>query len=104
MEQGSETTQLVGRDAELRLIGSLLDRIRDRGDCLLVRGEPGIGKTALLEAARARSGELQLSVLKATGVQPEARLAFAGLHQLLQPVLGRIDGLAGPHRDALLAA
>ena len=43
-------------------------------------------------------------MLKATGVQSEALLAFAGLHQLLQPVLGNIDELAGPQRDALLAA
>ena len=95
---------LVGRDAELRLIYSRLNRIRDRGDCLVVSGAPGIGKTALLEAARARAGELKLSVLRVSGVQSEALLAFAGLHQLLQPVLGSVDGLAGPQRDALRAA
>ena len=70
----------------------------------MVGGEPGIGKTALLEVARARASELQMSVFKATGVQSEALLAFAGLHQLLQPVLGSIDRLASPQRDALLAA
>jgi DNA-binding CsgD family transcriptional regulator len=98
------TAQLVGRESELRLIDGLLDHVHDRGSALVVSGEPGIGKSTLLEAARARARELQLSVLKATGVQSEALLAFAGLHQLLQPVLGNIDELAGPQRDALLAA
>ena len=98
------TPQLIGREAEMRLIDGLLDRIRGRGDCLVLSGEPGIGKTALLEAARARASQLEMSVLKATGVQSEALLAFAGLHQLLQPVLRSIDELAGPQRDAVLAA
>jgi DNA-binding CsgD family transcriptional regulator len=98
------TAQLVGREAELRMIDGLLDHVDDRGAALMVSGEPGIGKTALLEAASARASQLQMSVFKATGVQSEALLAFAGLHQLLQPVLRSIDDLAGPQRDALLAA
>jgi DNA-binding NarL/FixJ family response regulator len=96
--------QLVGRQAELRQIASLLDHADERGGALVVSGEPGIGKSALLYAARARASEHQLRVLKATGVQSEAVLAFAGLHQLLQPVLDNVDELAGPQRDALLAA
>jgi AAA ATPase domain len=98
------TAQLVGREAELRLIDGLLEHAQDRGSALVLSGEPGIGKTALLEAARARASQLQMRVLKATGLRSEALLAFAGLHQLLQPVLRSISDLAGPERDALLAA
>ena len=51
-----------------------------------------------------RATELGLRALKVTRVEPEARLVFAGLHQLLQPVIDHIGELAGPQRDAMLAA
>ncbi len=69
---------------------------------LVVRGDPGVGKSALLEyLAERASGCL---VLRATGVQSEMELAFAGLHQLLAPVLHRVDLLPGPQREALRTA
>jgi hypothetical protein len=75
-----------------------------RGGALVVRGEPGIGKSALLAAVRARAADDGLGVLSAVGVQSEARLPFAGLHQLLQPILPGADRLPAPQRAALLAA
>ncbi len=72
------------------------------GGALVVRGEPGVGKSTLLEHAVADAGELQ--VLRATGVESESELAYAGLHALLHPVLGLLDRLPEPHADALACA
>src|SRR5215469_4599178 len=97
--------QLHGRDGELRTVSSLIGRLSEgRGGALVVRGEPGIGKSALLAAVRARAEDDGLRVLSALGVQSEARLPFAGLHQLLRPVLHGADQLPAPQRAALLAA
>ena len=95
---------VLGRDAELRVIDDLLDGIRQGGSALLLRGEPGIGKSALLAAAQRRARARDLTVLNAVGVQSEMHLPFAGLHQLLLPLLGRADALPSHGRDALLAA
>jgi hypothetical protein len=83
--------QLVGREPECAAVGRLLDDARaGAGGSLVVRGEPGIGKSALLEYARQRAAPM--AVLSATGVEAESDLAFAGLHELLRPVLrGRAD-------------
>ena len=69
---------------------------------LVVRGEPGIGKTALLDYAAGRA--VGFRVIRAWGVESEMELAFAGLHQLCVPMLGRLDQLPGPQRDALAVA
>jgi DNA-binding CsgD family transcriptional regulator len=97
-------TSLLGRESEVGLLGRLLDRLPDQGGALVVSGGPGIGKSALLGEARRRARDRGMLVLKATGVQSEAVLPFAGLHSLLQPLLGRVDALGGPQRDAMLAA
>src|SRR5918992_2761300 len=84
-------------------IEGLLEEARDsRSGALVLRGEPGIGKSALLEHAVGRAAGMQ--VLTATGVEAESELPFAGLHQLLWPVLDRMDGLPAVQRDALRAA
>ena len=67
-------------------------------------GEPGIGKSALLHAAATSAGARGMRVLRTTGVESEAQLPFAGLHQLLRPVLDHPDTLAPPQRHAVLAA
>jgi DNA-binding CsgD family transcriptional regulator len=69
---------------------------------LVVRGEPGIGKTALVEYAAGRAAGFR--VARAWGVESEMELAFAGVHQLCGPMLGRLGGLPGPQRDALAVA
>jgi DNA-binding CsgD family transcriptional regulator len=97
-------TSLVGRDPETGLIAGLIDQAHDRGGALMIRGEPGVGKSALLATGMERASERGMKVLTATGVQSEAQLAFAGLHQLLKPLLGNIDQLAEPQRLALSTA
>jgi DNA-binding CsgD family transcriptional regulator len=97
-------TSLVGRESEVRVLGGLLDRVREQGGSLVVSGEPGIGKSALVRAAGESARGLGMMVLTATGVQSEAQLPFAGLHQLLRPVLPRLGDLAAPQRDTLLGA
>lgn len=79
----------------------LIDHVPGRGGALVIRGEAGIGKSALMSQAAAHARERGLSVLTATGVQSEARFAFAGLHQLLRPFLGALEKLPGPQRRAL---
>ena len=94
---------LFGRDAERALIGALLDAARDsRSGALALRGEAGVGKTVLLEDARARASDMH--VLSARGVESESELPFAALHQLLRPALGHLDRLPAPQAAALQSA
>ena len=96
---------LFGRDAERALIGALLDAARDsRSGALALRGEAGVGKTVLLEDARARACAADLHVLSARGVESEYELPFAALHQLLRPALRLLDRLPAPQAAALRAA
>jgi DNA-binding CsgD family transcriptional regulator len=94
---------LHGRRRECQTIDRLLAAARSgRSGALLVRGAPGIGKSALLDhAIESASG---FRVARATGVQSEMELAFAGLHQFCGQMLGRLHRLPGPQRDALSAA
>ena len=95
--------ELRGRDVELEALDGLLDAVKaGESRVLVVRGEPGVGKTALLEhVARRASGCL---VARSGGVQSEMELAFAGLQQLCAPILDRLDRLPRPQRDALATA
>src|SRR5215510_3430260 len=94
---------LYGRDVERDAIGGLLDDARhSRSGVLVVRGEPGIGKTALLEDARDRAADMH--VLSARGVESEAELPFAALHQLMRPALRHVDRLPTPQAAAVSAA
>lgn len=84
-----------GRSAERGAIDALLARARaGRGGCLVLRGEPGIGKTALLRYAAARAYGMQ--VLRTVGVEPEVGLRYAALQRLLLPELERIGQLPEP--------
>ena len=98
------TGELIGRDDEVARVDAVLDRVRDRGGALLILGEPGIGKSALLDRARSRASALGARTLATVGVESESELAFAGLHQLLAPISSRMDGLPDPQREALDAA
>ena len=94
---------LVGREAEVATLERLLTAARlGRSGALLVRGEAGIGKTALLAAAEAAADGFR--VLRATGIESEAELPYATLHQLLWPLADRIDRLANPQARALRGA
>ncbi|MFI9360372.1 ATP-binding protein [Kitasatospora sp. NPDC053057] len=95
---------LYGREHEQAAVDGLLAQARDgRSGALLLRGEAGIGKTALLDDAVARAGKA-FRVIRAAGVEYEAELPFAGLSLLLAPGLDRLDVLPGPQRRALEAA
>jgi DNA-binding CsgD family transcriptional regulator len=86
-------------DALDRLLGAVLE---GRSGVLVLRGEAGIGKTALLDyAGEAASG---CRVARVTGVESEMELSYAGVHQLCAQMLHRLDLLPGPQRDALSAA
>jgi DNA-binding CsgD family transcriptional regulator len=94
---------LFGRDAERSRITALLEDARGgRSGALVIRGEAGVGKSALLEYARRQAGGM--TVLTGSGVESEAELPYAGLHQVLRPVLGLLDRLAPPQARALSGA
>ena len=92
---------LVGRAAELAAVQDLLARAAVDGACLVLSGEPGIGKTALLDEAQRLAAAASVRVLRAAGVEFLADLGFSTLSSLLQPVQGRVDELDPAQRDAL---
>jgi DNA-binding CsgD family transcriptional regulator len=101
---GAPSSSLFGRDAEVAILDQFVHRIPDRGGALVLRGDPGIGKTSLLSVASAAASSSGMSVLRVTGTQSEAGLAFAGLHQLLRHVVDKLDRLPDPQRGALSGA
>ncbi|MGI5325277.1 helix-turn-helix transcriptional regulator [Actinomadura nitritigenes] len=91
---------LYGRDEELATIDRLLGQVREgRGRTLVLRGEAGIGKTALLDHAAAEASGMR--VLRGTGVEYESGMPYAGLHMLLSGHLDRIDSLPDAQARAL---
>ena len=98
---GSRGVQgLMNRDSERAVLSRFVAGVRaGEGQALVVRGEPGVGKTALLDYLTGRSGECR--VVRAAGVQSEMELAFAALHQLCAPLLGHTARLPGPQAEAL---
>src|SRR3954462_2063572 len=94
---------LLGRRSESATLDGLLEAVRaGESRALVIRGDPGVGKTALLEYVVERATGCR--VAEAAGVQAEMELAFAGLHQLCAPMLDRLERLPGPQRDALGSA
>src|SRR6476620_2265205 len=100
---GGPAAGLTGRLSEREELDRFVAGVRaGEGRALVVRGEPGVGKTALLDYLAGRaSGCL---VARAAGVQSEVALAFAGLHQLCAPMLDHAESLPGPQREALHTA
>ena len=95
----------LGRNAERATIERTLAAARAyRGGVLLIRGEAGIGKTALLEHARSAAMTSAFRVESAAGVESETQFAFAGLHQLCAPLMDRAASLPGPQQNALNVA
>src|SRR5215471_6541344 len=91
---------LLDRVAERAALGQLLEAAcGGRGGALVVRGEAGVGKTVLLEHAIGSAAGMRIA--RVAGFESEMELAFAALHQLCGPVLGHLDRLPGPQRDAL---
>lgn len=94
---------LVGRETETAEILRHVGTDRPRGDVLIVTGDPGSGKSTLLALSAEHAQRAGGRVLRAVGSESEAHLGFAGLHQLLRPVLGAVEGLPSRQRTALRA-
>src|ERR1700677_505274 len=96
-------TGLTGRRNERDALDRLLEAVRaGESRALVVCGDPGVGKTALLDYLAGQASGCR--VARAAGVQSEMELAFAGLHQLCAPILDRLDRVLVPQRDALRTA
>src|SRR3954466_13108269 len=94
---------LRGRRNERDVLDRLLQLVRGgESSVLVVRGEAGVGKTALLEYVAERASGCR--IIRVGGVESEMELAFAGLHQMCGPMLEGLGGLPGPQRDALRVA
>src|SRR5580658_3538175 len=94
---------LTNRDTERAVLDEFAAAVRaGQSRALVVCGEPGVGKTALLDylAGQVQDGRL----VRVAGVQSEMEFAFAGLHQLLMPMLGHLERVPAPQREALRTA
>ena len=93
---------LVGRPAEREALGGLLAGTAEGySGALVLRGEAGVGKTALLDETLAAATAAGMQASRLTGVEPETQLGYAGLHRFLLPFADHLEGLPGPQRDAL---
>ena len=93
---------LIGRPAERELLGGLLARAAEGfSGALVLRGEAGVGKTALLDDTIAAAAAEGMQTARLTGVEAETQLGYAGLHRFLLPFSGQLEQLPVPQRDAL---
>ncbi len=101
----SGATALIDRRRERDALDGLVEAVQaGESRVLVVRGDPGVGKTALLEHLAEQASGSGCRVARAIGVQSEMELAFAGLHQLCAPMLANADRIPVPQRDALATA
>jgi DNA-binding NarL/FixJ family response regulator len=97
---GYWVTMLRGRLSECEVLDRVLEDVRGgHSATLVVRGEAGVGKSALLEYAVAAASDLR--VVRVAGVESDMELAYAGVHQLCAPLLDRLGRLPGPQQQAL---
>src|SRR4051812_5095317 len=101
---GAGTNRLVGRDRELATLGSFLGEAVGDGATLLLGGEPGVGKTALLVAAAEMATADGVRVIRGGGVEYETDVSFAGLQQLVDPLSDDLRRLPEPSRAAIEVA
>ncbi len=103
MTHGDARGPLLGRRGECEALDRLLASLRTgRSPVLVLRGEAGVGKTALLEYLLHEASGCR--IVRAAGAESEMELAYAGLQQLCAPMLDRLDALPGPQREALSTA
>jgi DNA-binding CsgD family transcriptional regulator len=103
MSANREPVRLHGRQAEREKLAKLADGVRGGGSAVLVvHGEPGAGKTALLDFMTGL--DTSLKVIRVAGAEPETELAFGGLHRLCGTMLDPLGRLPGPQREALEVA
>src|SRR6201981_780040 len=102
-EEGRAISALLDRAVETGALEGVLAAVRDGlSGVLMLRGEAGVGKTALLDWAAGQAGDMQ--VARVAGAEAEMDMGFAGLHQLLIPFLGGLEGVPPPPRQALGSA
>ncbi|WP_392896820.1 AAA family ATPase [Streptomyces sp. LN699] len=101
---GESAPDPAGRGPERELLAPALDAVRATGAAFLLRGDPGMGKTTLLDWAEERAGRAGLRVLRMAGAEAESALAFAALHQVLWPLLDTAHHLPDGQRHLLEAA
>lgn len=96
---------LIGRDRELSVLSGVIDSIDAQGASVLVRGQPGVGKSSVLRAVAAMARQRGALVLEASGIESEAMLPFVGLQRLVGPLVAQV-GVLLPRvqRDALCTA
>ena len=99
-----EPEGLVGRGAEIDVLQSFIERAAVSGEALVLTGDAGVGKTALLDVAARHASSLGFGVVRAAGGEFEAEISFSALHQLLLPLLNGIEELRPLYRDALSVA
>lgn len=97
-------SQLFGRERELAVLSELFENLGGHGGALVITGEAGIGKSALVAEARRRAEQLGMSVLSTSGAPLEAQMPFAGLQRLLRPRMQEVSALPEPQREALSVA
>ena len=95
------SARLVGRERELAQLRSFVTLAAEEGGSLLVAGEAGVGKTSLLDVAAGEAASAGATVVRGAGVEFEADVSFAGLHQLIQPLLDGVGALPPPQARAL---
>lgn len=100
----SGSPELFGRERELAVIDDLFEGVGTRGGSLLILGEAGIGKSALLGEAKKRADKLGMPVLSTSGTPFESQMPFAGLHRLLRPLLHEVGSLPERQREAISVA
>ena len=103
-ERCGSVAELFGRGVELQRIARFLDRAQHSGDTRLIRGEPGVGKSALLDAAADQALAAGMHVLRASGSEFEADVSYSGLNQLLLPLRDELGRLPPGAQDALSVA
>ena len=101
VQAGPSPGSLIGRDDDLGYITAFVDQAAESGGALLLSGAAGVGKTVLLDAAVAHAEAAGSRVLRAAGAEFEMAVSFAGLNQLLGPLLGQAQGLSAAYRRAL---
>ncbi|WP_328436412.1 AAA family ATPase [Streptomyces sp. NBC_00444] len=100
----SMTIGLVGREQELKLLRSFVDDTVRSGGVLLLSGEPGVGKSVLLDTAAKAAMSAGALVLRSDGVEFLTDMSFSALSHVLEPLRQELDGLSPPYRDALMVA